>query len=207
MWPTDRRSFRRSLRRFLIGPLAGTAFVVGAIAPVVTADDPLSSSPTTDLQIRIAQTRVRLAEYTLERALAANRTVADAVGPREIDRLRRHVGLTQRQLAIAQTHPRTTANETNLAAAEVAVEESRADLEAALRSNRRQSGTVTEINVKRLQTKLELAELRVALLRNPTYVPSLIDEMQWHIDQLTDQLIELRHQIGTAANTDFGAAN
>lgn len=94
MWPTDRHSFRRSLRRFLIGPLAGAAFVVGAIAPVVTADDPLSSSPTTDLQIRIAETRVRLAEYTLERALAANRTVADAVGPREIDRLRRHVGLT-----------------------------------------------------------------------------------------------------------------
>lgn len=87
------------------------------------------------------------------------------------------------------------------------VEVARADLESAQRSNQRRAGSVSETGIRRLQAKLELAELRLELLRNPTYVPSLIDEMQWHIDQLTDEIIDLRHRLGTRGDDDFGFDN
>lgn len=167
------------------------------------ADEPDGSSQTTGIRIRLAEARVRLAEYTLERAVEANRVVPGSVGPREIDRLQRNLGLTRRQLEIVRGHPRTTVRETNLAAAETGLAIARGDLEAALRANDRHRDSVSDINVKRLRSRLELAELQLELLRNPGYAPSVIDEMQWHIDQLTDQVIELQHRLGTKGDGDF----
>jgi len=114
------------------------------------------------------------------------------------------VRLARRQVEIARQRPRTTVNQTNLAAAEIAVEDARADLDAAVRANQHAEGSITRLNMERLEAKLHLAELHLQLLREPAYVPSLIDEMQWHIDQLTNQVIDLRHQIGSHGMSDFG---
>lgn len=75
---------------------------------------------------------------------------------------------------------------------------------AALAANHRVPGAVSELNVKRLRARLELAEIRIALCKNPDYELSLLDEMQWNIDQLTDQLIDLRHQVETGGSGDIG---
>ena len=58
--------------------------------------------------------------------------------------------------------------------------------------------------MKRLRARLELAEIRIALCKNPDYELSILDEMQWNIDQLTDQLIDLRHQVETGGSSDIG---
>ncbi len=163
-----------------------------------------------ELQIRYAETRQQLAELNLERANKANQLVPNAVGPREVARLSRHVDLTRRQADIAKENPRTTVKQTNLAAAEIAVANVRDDLVAARKANERTTtdvklAAVAAVNMKRLEAMLEMAEIHLELLNRPNYVPSLIDEMQWHIDQLTNEVIDLRHQLETGGNNTFGA--
>jgi hypothetical protein len=166
-----------------------------------------SDSPTeevTDVQIRYALAKLKLAELDLQRAVKLNRPVSNSIGALEITRLTNHVRLMQRQVEIAQGKPQSSAREVALVAAELARETAQADLDAALAANKRTEGAIKEINIKRLEAKLEIAEIRLELFRNPTYVPSPIDEMQWHIDQLTEQLIDLRHRLDTRSSNDFG---
>lgn len=182
----------------------------GAAEPVTAGTTELLSelSPA-ELQIRYAENRLRLAELTLKRAQRANQLSPDAVGPQEVARLTRHVELTRRQVEIARNRPRTTVKQTNLAAAEVAVANAKSELVAARKANMRTASdakvaAVTAINIARLEAALAMAEVRLELLRRPSYVPSLIDEMQWHIDQLTNEVIDLRHRLETGAAGTFG---
>lgn len=190
---------------WLPAALQPTTHAVLAGEPAVDSDRAVERAPAPDLQLRYAAARLKLAELNLARAREATRKVETSIGPREIGRLENQVRLARRQVEIARERPRTTVNQTNLAAAEIAVVDARADLEAASRANERIPGTITALNFERLRTKLELAELHLQLLEQPAYVPSLIDEMQWHIDQLTNQLIDLRHQISAGGVADFGA--
>jgi hypothetical protein len=157
-----------------------------------------------DLQVRYAQARLRLAELDLERAIAANTASRDAVGDREVQRLRTHVEMLRRQVDLARNHPRTAARQAATAAAEAACTDAHADLEAALRANQRVPGTVSDINVERLRAKVEVAEVRVALCKSPEYELSLLAEMEWNIEQLTDEVIDLRHRVETGAKHDAG---
>ena len=156
------------------------------------------------LQLRYAMARLKLAELDLQRAVKLNRPTPNAIGGLEITRLTNHVRLMQRQLEIAQGKPQSSARELGLAVAELAAETARADLDAARAANKRSPRAVKEINIQRLETMVEIAELRLELYRNPSYVPSPIDEMQWHIDQLTEQLIDLRHRLETRSTNGFG---
>lgn len=157
-----------------------------------------------DLQLRYAMARLKLAELDLQRAVTLNKPTPNAIGALEITRLTNHVRLMQRQVEIAQGKPQSSAREVGLAAAELACETAQADLDAARAANRRAEGSVKKVNLQRLETKLEIAQIRLELYKTPDFVPSPIDEMQWHIDQLTEQLIDLRHRLETRSSNDFG---
>lgn len=170
--------------------------------PAVAAPAPEQAQH--DLQVRYAQARLRLAKLDLERAIAVNAVSKDAVGDREVQRLRTHVEMLEHQVEIARTHPRTAARQAATAAAEAACTVARADLEAALRANQRALGTVSEINVERLRAKVDLAEVRLVMCKSPDYELSLLAEMEWNIEQLTDEVIDLRHRVETGAKQDAG---
>jgi hypothetical protein len=157
-----------------------------------------------DLQVRYALARLRLAELDLERALAANRETAGAIGERELERLRTHIEVMQKRLEIARAQPRTASRQAMVAAAEAACVNARGDLDAALRAKGRQDRSVSDLTIHRLRAKLELSEIRLELCQNPEYELSLLDEMQWNIDQLTDEVIDLRHQVETGGTLDTG---
>ena len=196
-----------------LGVLAAVALgLPAAIAsrPLHAADDAAvadasgESDPLNDVRTRYAMARLKLAELDLQRAVKLNRPMANAIGALEITRLTNHLRLMQRQLEIAQGKPQSSAREVGLAAAELAVETAQADLDAARAANKRTEGAIKEINVKRLEMKLDIAEIRLELYRNPDFIPSPIDEMQWHIDQLTEQLLDLRHRVESRSTNDFG---
>ena len=168
------------------------------------AATPPDASAAHDLQVRYAQARLRLAELDLERAMAANAASKDSVGSREVQRLRTHVEMLKDQVAIAHSHPRTAARQAAAVAAEAACTDARADLEAALRANQRTPGTVSEINLERLRAKVELAEVRLAMCKSPDYELSLLAELEWNIEQLTDEVIDLRHRVETGGKHDAG---
>lgn len=190
--------------------VAASAAWLGPPSRSVTAAESPSAiepaDPTLDrvhaLQLRATEARLRVAELDLRRAVAANETFPNAIGDREIHRLKNHVALLRRQVEIARAHPRTAARQASIAAAEVACDEARADLDAAERANRRSAGSVSAMNMERLRAKLELADIRLELCRNPEYELSLLAELEWNVEQLTDEVIDLRHRIETGATED-----
>ncbi len=196
--------------------VAWAALLAGAAsaAPEGSAGDapvrePVPATPATaaapnELQVRYAQARLRLAELDLERAVAANAASTNSIGDREVQRLRTHVEMLKHQVEIARSHPRTAARQAAAAAAEAACTDTRADLEAALRANQRAPGTVSDINVERLRAKVELADVRLAMCKSPDYELSLLAELEWNIEQLTDEVIDLRHRVDTGAKQDTG---
>jgi hypothetical protein len=178
-------------------------------AGVAMAASPAPSPPhhpdgPNDLQVRYATARLRLAELDLARAVAANEAVRDAIGDREVHRLRNHVEMLRRQVEIAREHPRTAARQATIAAAEAACDDARADLDAAERANDRSPGTVSDINLRRLRAKVEVTEIRLELCRSPEYELSLLAELEWNVEQLTDEVIDLRHRIETGARQEAG---
>lgn len=210
----------RTCPRASAGLIAGTALVVAAVAWIgslpphacLAADTPPpSNGPHTspaatahDLQVRYAQARLRVAELDLARAIAANDTVGNAIGDREVERLRNHVAMLRRQVEIAREHPRTAARQASIAAAEAACADARADLEAAERANHRTAGSVSDTNLERLRAKVDLADVRLELCTSPEYELSLLAELEWNVEQLTDEVIDLRHKVDTGAKKDGG---
>jgi hypothetical protein len=159
---------------------------------------------TDELSVRYALARLRLAELDVERALEANRGAVHAISDRELQRLRNHVLVMRRQVEIARARPRTSARQATIAAVEAARESAHADLAAAAQVNQRTPGTISLVNMERLRAKADLADIRLALCRSPDFELSLLAEMQWSIDQLTDEVIDLRHQIDAKSAADLG---
>ena len=188
----------------LVAASCGAVSLAAADEAVELAADDGSKQVLSDVSTRYAMARLKLAELDLQRAIKLNRPTANAIGALEITRLTNHLRLMQRQLEIAQGKPQSSAREVGLVAAELAVETAEADLDAARAANARSEGAIKKINIQRLETKLEIAKIRLELYKNPSYVPSPIDEMQWHIDQLTEQLLDLRHRVETRSSNAFG---
>lgn len=183
---------------------AASAFVASADPPPPAASPELPLDRVHGLQVRYTEARLRVAELTLQRAVAANVKFPDAIGERELQRLRNHVTMLRRQVEIARQHPRTAARQASIAAAEAALADVRGDLEAALRANARAAGSISDINIQRLRAKIDLAEIRLELCTNPDYELSLLAELEWNIEQLTDEVIDLRHEMDTGATRDPG---
>jgi len=73
-----------------------------------------------------------------------------------------------------------------------------------LRANRRAPGTVSGINIERLRAKVDVADIRLELCRSPDYELSLIAELEWNVEQLTAEVIDLRHRLETSGKHDAG---
>ncbi len=211
MNPTHARSSEHvlSIRR-TVAVVAATVMAALTIMTItsdqplaIAADDKPAAHSGDEPEVRYALARLRLAELNLERALEANAKSEKAIGDREVQRLRNHIEVARRQVDIACAHPRTAARQATIAAAEAARDNARGDLEAAVAANARTPGTISPVNMERLKTKLELAEIRLEMCQNVMSELSLLAEMQWSIDQLTDEVIDLRHQIDSKGNSDF----
>lgn len=201
-------------------PCRGAALIAAAALSVVAdlgrvaADDDLVAAPTVandarvdpnrDLAVRYARARLRLAELELERSLAINAQAPAAIGGREIERLEQRVASLRRRVEIARDQPRTAARQVTIAAAEAARDAARVDLDRAQAANRRMPGAVSEINLKRLEATVELADIRVQMCRSPDYELSLLAEMQWSLERLTEEVVDLRHRLDVNASQDFG---
>ena len=147
------------------------------------------------LQVRYADARLQLAETDLQIALETNQRVEGAVPEAELTRLRANVEVARELLDISKEYTHGSTPPAQLTAAETAAKIADLDLRNALQVNAARAGTISAARVRRLRIKAEMANIRVELWKDPYYIPSLIDEMQWQIDRLTEQVIELTQRI------------
>ena len=156
---------------------------------------PDQAAPPANALIRYADARLRLAEVNLEEALEQNERVAGVVSDMEVEQLKANVELARRQLEITKRFNLGTTVPTQVTAAEAAAKIADLDLSTALKANEKLPGAITESRIKRLRIKAEMAKIRVELWKDPVYIPSLMEEMQWQIDRLTEQVIELGQRL------------
>jgi len=188
------------MNRSIVGMVVLTLGGIGVYWPTNMADaqrpdPPASAAAATDLQVRFADARHRLARVEVEIALELNRKVGGTVSKREFRRLEANVDVASKQLVIAKEFTHGSAPSTQLTAADTAAKLADQDLQSASAAHKRNPQTISKIMVRRASIKLEMAKIRVELWQDPAYLPSLMDEMQWQIDRLTEQVIELTQRL------------
>lgn len=178
--------------------LVAVASIVAAaiVLPLRAADDDAATDPSAALHVRYAEARLKLAKLDLERARAADeqfgvRVVSDT----DIRRLEARVRVLERHVEVNRTLPHGNGLDAQIARARAAAEVADDDLRAARDLRATSPKAMGEIDLRRYETKAEIARLRVALLEDPENVPSIIDQMQLQLDQLTDHVVDLLDQI------------
>jgi hypothetical protein len=157
----------------------------------------------TDLLIRAADARLRLAQADLEIALDSNRRAPGHVSGLELKRLEANIEVAQKQLGVTKQFSHGSAYPNQLFAAQATADLAQQDHRSALRVNKRRPGTIPKTVVNRLKIKAELANIRLELWKDPeAYMPSMMHEMQWQIDRLTEQVIELSQRLDAEENAE-----
>ncbi len=121
---------------------------------------------------------------------------ADTVPQIRIEWLQANLEFARKQLEVAQQYEHGATLPLQLVYAEKTAALAERELEEAVFLNKNSPSRISQLNVKRLRAKAEIAALRLKMWRSDKYVHSLIDQMQWQIDRLTEQIIDLNHRVG-----------
>jgi hypothetical protein len=147
-----------------------------------------------DVHVRYARAHLELAEFDLKRAAEYNAIIPNIVNPSEILRLKRHVEFDQTRLQQRLQGENADVNEFCIRAAETALHVARERVNFEKRMYDHSPSKMGELNVKRSELVATLAEIN--LERTRLYDPdeSLLDYIQWQIEDLRYQMSEL-HQL------------
>jgi len=189
---------RRSPRPFGPLPTVLAACVLLALAvPAFGADEPAEPTDASSLlHLRYAEARLKLAKLDLARARAVDEQAgARVVSETDLRRLEARIRVLEGQVEVNRTLPHGNGIHAQVARARAAVEVAEADLAQARELRERNPKALNPIDLDRYATRAEIARLRLALLEDPENVPSIIDQMQLQLDQLTDHVLDLLDQI------------
>jgi hypothetical protein len=76
-----------------------------------------------------------------------------------------------------------------------AVRQAEDELATARSANMRQPGTVSQTTLRQLEAAAELAQARLAVWNDPSFLDSPLQVMQMQIDQLADEVFDLVHRV------------
>ena len=194
-----------SIRRPLMSAIIPVAVGSGCLGLILAAAQPPAVEgpvaplpPDAAVHERYAAARLRLAELRSGKADDLNRRMPGLLTETDLRRLRNRVELLREQLETTRRQPHGSALETQQAAARVAVRTTADDVRAAQAVRARRPEAVSENDLEQLETKAEIARLRLEILSDPSLRQSPIDVMQMQIDQLTDFVVDAVDSIEAA---------
>ncbi len=177
-----------------------------------------TQSPTmSELNLRYAILRLRVAEIELERAKLHNQEINDAISANlggslkekslklklipdtTLERLQSNVEIAKERVDYASSGSTARPKQVQLrnAREKARLAEVRLNDAAAGRSLlvKNQSKAQADLTVRRLELLLEIAKLRVELPDKPEYLVERVDILQWQLDSLTDDFMLLEQRI------------
>ena len=177
-------------------------FFLGAIClNAQTKQKPVVGDEETNLLVRTADARLRLAQADLEIALDRNRRAPGNVSGLELERLKANIEVAQKQLKVTKQFSHGSAYPNQLIAAQATADLAQQDYQSLVKVNERIPGKIRKTRINRLKIKAELASIRVELWKDPgAYMPSMMHEMQWQIDRFTEPVIELSQRLEAEEN-------
>ncbi len=143
------------------------------------------------LDVRFAQTYLKLAKVELKKALEANEKSSAAYSAALVERLRQNVKTAEEQLQQARMESQGDVHKVHLRDAEAAVAIAELRLTQAQAMNERLAGSYDQTELERLRLTVEVARLRLEKARDPARVSSPNAHLKWQLEQLRDEVLEL----------------
>jgi hypothetical protein len=186
---------KRILIYVLAACLIGGLFLNDQLVFTQELPEPADPAVAEDLRVRYAEACLQLARVEYERALELLRKVPGSRNTTRIDWLKGNVKVAEEQLKIARDFEHGSTMPLQAAHAEATAKSAEQDFQRVKQVSERSPGTIPKLQLDSLRLKAEVARLRAKMWRDPTYVPSLLDQMQWQIDRLTEALIEVDQRV------------
>lgn len=174
----------------ITGSLVSGALLFGQEPP-----QPATAAPAEDLRVRYAKACLQLAQVELQRAEELQSKVPGAGKTTRIDWLKGNVQVAEKHLEIAREYEHGSTMPLQAAYADAAAKAAEKDFQSAKSVRERHPEAIPELKLESLRLKAEVARLRAELWRDPANLPSLLDQMQWQIDRLTEALIEVDQRV------------
>lgn len=146
------------------------------------------------IEVRLAVTKLKLAEAELRRVMEANRRIPNTIPKTTVEWLHRNVELAKQQVELARQGGQPW-HVLHIRQMEAALKTAESALARAEAMNRITPRTVDEVELERLHLKAEVARLSLAKARDPANVQSPEAHLQWQIDQLRDEIDRLKDQV------------
>jgi hypothetical protein len=144
------------------------------------------------LTIKYAKINLKLAQLNLQSAQAYNQNVAGSFSQAEVERLQRLAEMAQARLKWAETHGNQA--DANRLSAELAVQSAEVTYRKALATNNQRPGAISPTILEQRRLTLELARLNVRKAELVGHSASQLEDLQWQVDQLREDMLILRSQ-------------
>ncbi|MCA9102168.1 MAG: hypothetical protein KDA63_13485, partial [Planctomycetales bacterium] len=69
------------------------------------------------------------------------------------------------------------------------------EYEASLQNGVPEASVLADLKLERQRLKAEVAQLRAEMWREHSYEPLLVEQLQWQIDRLAEEVVELNHRV------------
>jgi len=171
--------------------LYSTSGQIPSDLPMVHKDLRAAEESGERLDVRFAQTYLKLANIELKKALETNNKSPAAYSAALVERLRQNVKIAEEQLQQARMEREGDVHKVHLRDAEAAVAIAELRLNHAHAMNERLAGSYDETELERLQLNAEVAQLRLEKARDPARVSSPNAHLKWQLEQLRDEVLEL----------------
>lgn len=191
--------------------LPPTAILVGVISIYsgfrAAADEPEKSRPgnssgTTDSNVDVQYERARLdlAKLELQIAVGANARLLGVYASATIERLRSNVAISESRLKEVSGGGKQDWHTAHLRELEGAFKMAEQRLKSALEINDRAPGSLPPHEVERLRLRAAVTRLALARAHDPSKVATPLDHLQWQLDQLRDEVLDLSVTVQMLSN-------
>lgn len=149
---------------------------------------------TDSLDMQLTKARLQLAKVELDRALAVNERMP-VFTPATIQLLRRNVEVAEAKLAALKDSQQVNAHAAHVCELENGLKLAEHKWKLAIRIRERSPGLIDDARVEVLRLRVEVARLALARSKEPDLVTTPIQHIEWELDQLRDDLLDLTLRI------------
>ena len=147
------------------------------------------------VSVRYARASLELARIELQKHLEQEKKAPRIIPAIVIERTRMNVKVAETQLEQALQPATGGTIHVQVRYAEERAKIAELEYEQAKKARLHNPNAVLELEVERLGLVAETARLRLAMWRDPVYLPSLLDQMQWQLDRLSEEIIDLNKRL------------
>lgn len=184
-------TFRRLVAVAVLLTVCGATFYKsGSAAPAAKGSDEKEAE---SIAVRYARAQLRVAELTLQKALAMNKRLAGTLVSGMVSQFSDEVELSKLRLQAAMSSSEIDPLQACLQRAELSVRTAETKLKKASETNQQVPNTVSQVDLERLRAGIEVARLRLEYGRSLVSASSE-SRLQWQIELLNDELARVKEQ-------------